>query len=105
MYTTVAIMGIVGGILCAVVDFLWDLNGADNKKFGEKKLIYSAWNNMPEWRLILSAVLAVLEVFIFNFQDIVRIPDVFSMSITLIMFIDRPVGKAFLLFRLLFYKL
>lgn len=62
MYTTVAIMGIVGVILCAVADFLWDLNGADNKKFGEKKLIYSAWNNMPEWRLILSAVLAVLEI-------------------------------------------
>lgn len=43
-----SILGIMGGLLCAVADILWDFKGADNKKLGKNGLIYSKWSEMPD---------------------------------------------------------
>ena len=60
MLITFSILGIIGGLLCAVADILWDFKDADNKKFGEKGLIYSKWSEMPDWRFVTSAVLSMI---------------------------------------------
>lgn len=47
-----SIIGLVGGILCAIADMLLDIKGKDNKKCGSKKIIDSNWEKMPTWRFI-----------------------------------------------------
>lgn len=62
MIKTLAVLGVVGGLLCAVADILWDFKGADNKKLGAKGLIYSKWSEMPDWRFVLSAILSMVAI-------------------------------------------
>lgn len=53
-----SILGLVGGLLCAVGDILFDFKGKDNKKLGTSGNIDSNWVNMAYWRFgasILSA--------------------------------------------------
>lgn len=64
MNTTIilAVVGMVGGCLCAIADLFLDLKGADNKKIGKLKVIDSKWEVMPHYRFVVSTVLAMFAV-------------------------------------------
>ena len=57
-----AIMGIAGGIMCAVADLFLDLKGPENEKIGKMKIIDSMWDHMPHYRFVVSTVLAMFAV-------------------------------------------
>ncbi len=57
-----SIIGLVGGVLCAVADMLLDIKGKDNKKCGSKKFLDSNWEKMPSWRFITSIILVMFAV-------------------------------------------
>jgi hypothetical protein len=57
-----SIIGLVGGILCAIADMLLDIKGKDNKKCGSKKIIDSNWEKMPTWRFIVSIIMVMFAV-------------------------------------------
>ena len=57
-----AIIGIIGGVLCATADLLLDLKGPDNKKLGKMGVIDSAWERMPHYRFVWSGILAMFAV-------------------------------------------
>lgn len=57
-----AILGIIGGLLCAVGDCLLDLKGKDNHTLDKEKMINSAWLTMKPWRFQISLYLSVLGV-------------------------------------------
>ncbi|MBO4617758.1 MAG: hypothetical protein J5717_10410 [Lachnospiraceae bacterium] len=61
MTKILAIIGIVGGLLCACADLLLDLKGADNKKLGGGT-VESKWATMAHWRFVWSAILAMFAV-------------------------------------------
>ena len=54
------ILGIAGGILCAVGDMLLDLKGKGNRKLGTSVNIDSNWLNMSYWRFGASILVAFL---------------------------------------------
>lgn len=60
--TVLAIIGIIGGLMCAVADLFLDLKGPDNKKIGNLKVIDSMWEEMPHYRFVVSTVLAMFAV-------------------------------------------
>ncbi len=53
-----SILGIAGGILCAVGDILFDLKGRGNQKLGTSGNIDSNWGNMAYWRFSTSILVA-----------------------------------------------
>lgn len=53
-----SILGLLGGILCAVGDILFDLKGKGNRKLGTSGNIDSNWVNMPYWRFGASILVA-----------------------------------------------
>lgn len=57
-----AIIGIAGGIICAVADCLLDIKGADNRKLGVKKIIDSKWAEMAPWRFVASDICVMFAV-------------------------------------------
>ena len=57
-----AIIGIVGGVLCATADLFLDLKGPDNIKLGKMGVIDSAWERMAHFRFVLSGILAMFAV-------------------------------------------
>ncbi len=62
MDKVLAIIGIVGGILCALADCLLDLKGADNRKLGKTKIMDSKWKDMPHYRFVWSGNVAMFAV-------------------------------------------
>ncbi len=52
-----AIMGLLGGITCAIGDILLDLKGKDNVKVGDSLIIESNWTKMSNVRFKVSIVL------------------------------------------------
>ncbi len=62
MNITLSVIGVVGGILCAIADMLLDIKGKDNKKCGSKKILDSNWEKMPNWRFISSSIIVMLAV-------------------------------------------
>lgn len=62
MDNIMAIIGICGGLLCAVADCLLDLKGADNKKLGKSGYIDSKWEEMSHWRFVASDIIAMFAV-------------------------------------------
>lgn len=62
MIRVLAIVGIIGGMLCAVADLLLDLKGYDNKKLGKLKVIDSKWAEMSHGRFVWSDILAMFAV-------------------------------------------
>lgn len=62
MIKVLAIIGIIGGMLCAVADLLLDLKGDDNQKLGKMKLIDSKWKVMSHERFVWSDILAMFAV-------------------------------------------
>lgn len=57
-----ALIGICGGLLCAVADCFLDLKGADNKKLGKGGYIDSKWEEMSPWRFVVSVIIAMFAV-------------------------------------------
>jgi uncharacterized membrane protein len=57
-----AVIGICGGLLCAVADCLLDLKGAENKKLGKKGYIDSKWEEMSHWRFVASGIIVMFAV-------------------------------------------
>lgn len=57
-----AIIGIVGGILCATADLFLDIKGPDNRKLGKMGVIDSAWERMAHFRFVLSGILVMFAV-------------------------------------------
>ena len=57
-----AIIGILGGLICAVADLFLDLKGPKNKKCGKLKIIDSMWEEMPHYRFVVSTILAMFAV-------------------------------------------
>lgn len=62
MITILGIVGIIGGLLCAVADLLLDLKGPQNKKLGKMGIIDSEWEKMAHWRFVWSDIIAMLAV-------------------------------------------
>jgi hypothetical protein len=56
------IFGIIGGLLCAFADILFDLKGKDNVKSGPAKIIDSNWQIMSDWRFNVSIFIAAIGV-------------------------------------------
>ena len=56
------IIGISGGILCAIADLLLDIKGPDNRKIGKMGVIDSAWERMAHFRFVLSGILVMFAV-------------------------------------------
>lgn len=54
------LLGVVGGLLCAVGDILLDLKGKGNVKSGPYGIVDSNWQKMPEWRFRVSILLAAV---------------------------------------------
>jgi hypothetical protein len=59
------IFGIIGGLLCAFADILFDLKGKNNVKSGPAKIIDSNWQIMSEWRFNISILIASIGVPLF----------------------------------------
>lgn len=62
MICVLAIIGIIGGLLCATADLLLDLKGVDNKKLGKSKIMDSKWSEMAHPRFVWSGILAMFAV-------------------------------------------
>lgn len=62
MIKVLAIIGIIGGMLCAVADLLLDLKGYDNQKLGKMKIMDSKWEVMSHKRFVWSGILAMFAV-------------------------------------------
>lgn len=62
MVEQLAIIGILGGILCSAADCLVDLKGADNHSIGKRKVIESNWEKISQTRLLWSVILAAIAV-------------------------------------------
>ena len=60
--TILAILGLLGGLLCAIGDLFLDLKGPKNQKAGKLKIIDSMWISMPHYRFVVSTVLAFFAV-------------------------------------------
>lgn len=62
MIKILAIIGIIGGLLCAVADLILDVKGVDNKELGSLKVINSKWLEMSHSRFVWSDILAMFAV-------------------------------------------
>lgn len=60
MYLAFSLLGLIGGLLCAAGDILFDLKGPGNKKLGTSKNIDSNWTKMADWRFGWSIALALV---------------------------------------------
>lgn len=62
-----AVIGIIGGLLCAVADLLLDLKGTDNVKCGSMKIMDSKWKDMAPWRFVASIICVMFAVPMYTF--------------------------------------
>lgn len=58
MHEVFSVLGIAGGILCAIGDLFLDLKGKGNRKLGTSGFIDSNWVNMAYWRFGVSILFA-----------------------------------------------
>ncbi|MDR0381242.1 MAG: hypothetical protein LBH86_04540 [Oscillospiraceae bacterium] len=56
------IIGLCGGLLCAVADILLDYKGRGNEKYGPSGVMDTNWGKMPLWRFKASIWLAAVAV-------------------------------------------
>lgn len=57
-----SIIGVIGGILCAIADMLLDIKGKDNVKCGTHNVLDSNWTKMSNWRFVSSIIIAMFAV-------------------------------------------
>jgi len=90
MGRNLAVIGIIGGFLCAVADILLDLKGYDNKKLGKGKFIDSKWSEMSHFRFVLSGIIVMFAVpmytcgFIALMQKLYNVNKNLSVAMTVI---------------------
>lgn len=58
-----SILGLLGGICCAIGDLLLDLKGKDNMKIGTTGVIESNWVRMANWRFKVSLIFGCIGTF------------------------------------------
>ena len=58
MYLTLSVFGLIGGLLCAAGDILFDLKGNNNQKTGPDGNIDTNWVKMSDWRFVASIIVA-----------------------------------------------
>lgn len=58
MLMTFSVFGMIGGLLCAVGDILFDLKGKGNQKTGPGGNVDTNWLKMADWRFVASIILA-----------------------------------------------
>lgn len=58
MLMTFSVLGLIGGILCAIGDILFDLKGKGNQKTGPGGNVDTNWIKMADWRFITSIIFA-----------------------------------------------
>lgn len=58
MLMTFSLMGLIGGLLCAVGDILFDLKGKGNQKTGPGGNVDTNWIKMADWRFVASVICA-----------------------------------------------
>ncbi len=61
-----SILGLLGGVICAIGDILLDLKGKDNVKVAGSLLIESNWTKMANWRFKLSIIFGLFGVFMYS---------------------------------------
>ncbi len=61
-----SIVGVLGGIVCAIGDIFLDLKGKDNVKVGNSLIIESNWTKMADWRFKLSIIFGLFGVFMYS---------------------------------------
>lgn len=90
MIVVLAVIGIIGGFLCAVADLLLDLKGADNKKLGKMKIIDSKWLEMGQVRFVWSGILAMFAVpmyscgFVALMLQLYKVNKVIAIALTIV---------------------
>lgn len=62
MESLLAVIGIIGGFLCATADCLLDIKGSDNRKLGKMKFIDSKWSDMAHSRFVWSNIIVMFAV-------------------------------------------
>lgn len=78
-----AVIGIIGGLLCAVADLLLDIKGADNKKLGKAKIMDSKWSEMGHARFVWSGILAMFAVPMYSCGFIALMTELSKTNVTL----------------------
>lgn len=59
-----SVLGLIGGILCAVGDILFDLKGKGNQKTGLGGNVDTNWIKMSDWRFVASIICAFSGIFL-----------------------------------------
>ena len=62
MYFIFSVLGLIGGVLCAIGDMLLDIKGKNNKKLGGNGIVDSNWEYMSEWRFKVSVLVVMVAV-------------------------------------------
>lgn len=81
-------LGLLGGLLCLVADFLLDYKSKDNQKLGQFKIVDSDWQYMAAWRFKASLFLAAVGVCLYSMGFL-------SLSLQM-MAVDHDFGVTFL---------
>ncbi|MBQ8842257.1 MAG: hypothetical protein IJZ65_06475 [Ruminiclostridium sp.] len=68
-----SVLGLIGGILCAVGDILFDLKGKGNQKTGPGGNVDTNWIKMSDWRFVASIICAF-------FGDILVMLGIYSLG-------------------------
>jgi len=84
------LFGIIGGLLCAFADILFDLKGRNNVKSGPARIIDSNWQIMSEWRFNASILVAAIGVPL-NFFGFLGMANRLAQS-------NKTIAMAFLIF-------
>ncbi len=58
MLMTFSVLGLIGGLLCAAGDILFDFKGRGNEKTGPGGNVDTNWIHMADWRFIASIICA-----------------------------------------------
>lgn len=85
MIKVFAIIGIIGGMLCAVADLLLDLKGDDNQKLGKMKMIDSKWKVMSHGRFVWSDILAMFAVPMYSCGFVALMMQLYKVKVELAM--------------------
>lgn len=85
MIKVLAIIGIIGGMLCAVADLLLDLKGDDNQKLGKMKMIDSKWKVMSHGRFVWSDILAMFAVPMYSCGFVALMMQLYKVKVELAM--------------------
>ncbi len=73
MLMTFSVLGMVGGLLCATGDILFDLKGKGNQKTGPGGNVDTNWIKMSDWRFVASIICAF-------FGDILVMMGIYSLG-------------------------